>query len=178
MLSERVSGYNTQITNLQTSINNTNTNVTNLSSRVDAVEDQIESIGSGASASAFEVIYDKSSTDENINLGFTMGLQGGYTIVLDTTKYRYLRVYATLDGYEAQTFVSIVDTEKLEFYLKANNPASMYFYSMRFSLTTNHNFFSSGQYCKYEFSTSTGTFKRTLAARSSDYYIYKIEGYF
>ena len=115
---------------------------------------------------------------ENINLGFTMGMQGGYTIVLDTTKYRYLRVYATLDGYEAQTFVSIVDTEKLEFYLKANNPASMYFYSMRFSLTTNHNFFSSGQYCKYEFSTSTGTFKRTLAARSADYYIYKIEGYF
>ena len=122
------------------------------------------------------VLYDMDSDDPDINLDFTMGMQGGHTINLDTNGFRYVRVFASLDGFEAQTCVDIINAKKLEFYLKANNLASMYFYSMRFSLTTNHNFFSSGQYCKYEFSTSTGTFKRTLAASSADFYIYRIEG--
>ena len=122
------------------------------------------------------VLYDMDSDDPDINLDFTMGMQGGYTINLNTNGFRYLRVFASLDGFEAQTCVDIINAKKLEFYLKTNNPASMYFYSMRFNLTTNHNVFSSGQYCKYEFSTSTGTFKRTLAASSADFYIYRIEG--
>lgn len=122
------------------------------------------------------VLYDMDSDDPDINLDFTMGMQGGYTIQLDTNGFRYLRVFASLDGFEAQTCVDIINAKKLEFYLKTNDPASMRFYSMRFGLTTNHNVFSSGQYCKYEFSTSTGTFKRTIAARSADFYIYRIEG--
>ena len=122
------------------------------------------------------VLYDMDSDDPDINLDFTMGMQGGYTINLDTNGFRYVRVFASLDGFEAQTCVDIINAKKLEFYLKTNDPASMRFYSMRFSLTTNHNVFSSGQYCKYEFSTSTGTFTRKIAARSADFYIYRIEG--
>lgn len=127
------------------------------------------------------LLYDMNSTDPNINLSnqnpdFVNGMQGAQTVSLDTSGYKYLRVYASLNGFEAQSYVDIQNAQKLEFFLKTNNTAFMQFYFMRFSLTTNRNVFTAGQYCVYAFNATDGTFTRTIAARSADYYIYRIEG--
>ena len=127
------------------------------------------------------VLYDMDSDDPNINLSnqqadFVNGMQGGYTVQLDTSEFRCLRVFASLNGFEAQTYVDIKNAKKLEFFLKATHTGILQFYFMRFALTTNHNIFASGQYCIYTFNASDGTFARTIGARNADFYIYRIEG--
>ena len=122
------------------------------------------------------VIYDMRSTDASINLGKTTGLVGSTSLAMDLTKYTYVRVFAMLNTYEAQSFVKITDRKRADFTLSniATNMRALNY--LKYTVATTLDRFQVAYYGSFTYDTTTKAFTATNGAKHDNFYIYRIEG--
>ena len=124
-LSEEISNLSTSIANLvladediETSINSLIENIDSFNSLIDSMQSNIETntnsineLRNSYYSSDWEVIYDKDSTDENINLGYPSGIKGN-TVVTNMPNiqvYKEIRVTAMIYS-RWQSIIIPIDT--------------------------------------------------------------------
>lgn len=131
-----------------------------------------------------ETIYDKDSSDTNINLGYTSGIHSESYVSMDLTKYKMIRVYGTLYDRTEETSCNRNTVVLLD--LKSNrvtrNNETMSLTTNRFSYF-NGNVFNITQPFDvvYYYSHTNHTFNCIFAydgemKYEEYYYVYKIEG--
>lgn len=122
-LSEELSNLSNSIANLvladediETSINSLIENIDNFNSLINSMQSNIETntnsineLRNGYYSSDWEVIYDKDSTDENINLGYPTGIKGN-TVVTNMPNlhvYKEIKVTAMMYNRWQSIIISI-----------------------------------------------------------------------
>ena len=74
------------IEDLEETISSLQTTITSLTNRIETLEEN-------SSAVDVTVIYDRNSTDEDVNLGLTNGFYAGYGINHNFKQYKYIKLY-------------------------------------------------------------------------------------
>lgn len=121
-----------------------------------------------------ETIYDKSSSDSDINWGYTGGIVGGNTIEKDLSKYKYLRVYCLLNNYFTRTFyISVSSPSEIYGVISTESPNESNHNSTLVRMNVSKTSFSISFYIVlYQSSAMKWEEKKS----ASGYQIYKIEG--
>lgn len=131
-----------------------------------------------------ETIYDKDSDDSNINLNHINGIKSEEVIKMDLSKYKLIRVYASL--YDNPNYISCNRNTCVLLDLKDNrvtrNNETLSLTTNRFAYFTGSSFNITQPFdVVYIYSHTNKTFTPLLAYDGQSiindtYYVYKIEG--
>lgn len=125
----------------------------------------------------YTVVYDKTSTDSNINKNKPNGIIIGETINIDLSLYNFIRIYFNLNGTNAQTDVSIGQyREGVDFSVYAGNNGFLTHYTTKFTVAKSRRIISTSFVAEIVVN-SDGTVTQTLKSQDANFYIYRIEAY-
>lgn len=149
-------------------------NVETISSSIQQLEDEI----ANAKLEDCDVIYDMSSTDADVNRGFTSGMVGANFFAFDFSPYHTIRIYARLFSSNCIQEVRVHNRKLADITLFAAgpNPIILCVLKVLFAMEPALNRIQVGSYAKYTYSASTGTFTSATGASDSTFFIYRIEG--
>lgn len=122
------------------------------------------------------VIYDKNSTDANVNLGYTDGLLIGGNISVDLSQYSRVRVYASLNNFDVQSEICLNNREGTDFTGFTCSTNYSTFYIVKFFINSSRTRFTTN-FVSQTVIESDGTVAKSLINNNSDYYVYRIEAY-
>ena len=134
--------------------------------------------GETGQSGLYEVLFDRSSPDENISLGETGGWLGGVQRNFDLTKYTGLRFFATLGGMGAQYYVKLTNREKADFLMLASNSNASKLYFMKVNIPLALNRIQVAYTGTITINTD-GTVERTQGtSENTSHFLSRIEAYF
>lgn len=123
-----------------------------------------------------ETIYDRNSSDPNINWGYTSGLPTGTNVTgKDFSKYKYLRVYVRISSLTGFYYVDLTQTE-----VSRHDAGNVFNFGFE-SSTTTYLFIGTCTVNEEKTSIAVNSYIEWLSdghtySPTDAYYTYKIEG--
>lgn len=181
IVSNSVANNTSKINEIESSCNSINNSISSLNSSVGTLSDSLSSLETEVNNFKTEnstVIYDMSSEDSSINLGFTTGMTGTKYISHDFSQYHTLRIYARVYASNCVQEVPVKNRKltDITFFGAGSNPIILSILKVLFTIEPSLNRLQIGAYAKYTFSSATGTFTLESGSSNNYFYVYRVEG--
>ena len=159
---------------LVTAVNTLDLSLNSVENSITGIEEDIGDIQEALPETI--VLYDKDSTDSNINLGYTSGALGRTTLTIDLSSYEKLSIYASLNGFSAQTTIYLKNRTLTDhvIFSAADNFTSLHF--LKVNIPSSLDKVEVKNMGVYTYDSTTGNVSFQYSSRKAGYFIYRIEG--
>ena len=181
IVSNSVANNTSKINELESFCSSINNSISSINSSVSALSDSLSSLETDVNNLKTEnctVIYDMSSEDSSINLGFTTGMTGTKYISHDFSQYHTIRIYARLYASNCVQEIPVKNRKVAQsaMIVTGSNPIIISSLNILFTIEPLLNRLQVGAYGKYTFSSATGTFILESGSSNTNFYVYRVEG--
>lgn len=126
-----------------------------------------------------DVLYDMRSSDAAINRGWTTGMKTATVLRTDFSKYTSIRIFATINGFEAQQVLKVADRKNANTSMMAFDTTNYKSLNiLKVILATLNTSFQVGGWATYAYDPNNNYSLTVTKSNSSNtnYYVYRLEG--
>lgn len=174
-----LTAINLKVNSYSSSIETITTQNTANATRMAEIEKKLSSLTTSVNnLVSYDLLYDKDSTDANINHGFTDGIGGTDTLPFNFADYSYLRLYAVVNGVQGLIDMPLENRLRTDYTIVTSNMTCSTIAFFKVSVVPKISKVQPSYTGIYTYDTATSSFKQTFRGMDrTKSYIHRIEAY-